>query len=135
MKATNTTAPVANQGETRSRSFVARRVDLRAERRARFIKGAQRQINRLNKFQIEPSSRDWFELLDEVDRGSIRGPKCIASLRNGSKAMPLSSEGATHVSFDTTFDAVTFYVEAIHACRNGELDEVLAATSGKVERA
>ena len=135
MNATNTTAPLANPSETGGMNFVPRRVDLRVERRTRFIKGVQRQISRLNKFQIEPSSRDWFELLDEVDGGSIRGPKCIASLRNGSKAMPLTSDGATHVSFDTTFDAVTFYYEAIHACKNGELDELLAATSGKARRA
>lgn len=134
MNVTNTAAPLANPSpsEMRGGNFVPRRVDLRAERRTRFIKGVLRQINRLKKFQIEPSSRDWFELLDG---GSVYGPRCIASLQNGSKAMPLTSEGITHVSFNTTFDAITFYYEAINACRNGELDELLAATSGKNRKA
>lgn len=131
MKATNTTAPFPNSGETESMNWVPRRVDLRAERRARFIKGVQRQIKRLDQFQIEPSSRDWFELLDGE---GARHPKCIVSLRNGSKIMPLS-EGKTHMCCETTFDATTFYVEAIHACKNGEFDELLAATSGKARKA
>ena len=131
MNATNTTAPLSNPSEIGGTNFVPRRVDLRAERRARFIKGVQRQINRLGQFRIEPSSRDWFEILDV---GSTCGPKCIASLRNGSKVIPLS-EGATHICCETTYDAITFYYLAMHACKNGELDELLAATSGKVRKA
>lgn len=133
MNATNTAAPLANPTEMGGMNFVPRRVDQLVERRARFIKGVQRQINRLDQIRIEPSPRDWFELLDEVDGGSIRRPKCIASLRNGSKAMPLS-EGKTHICFETTYDAITFYYAAIRACKNGELDELLSATSGKVRR-
>ncbi|QSI30454.1 hypothetical protein GNX71_13015 [Variovorax sp. RKNM96] len=108
-----------------------RKLDPMPELRKRFINGIRGQIKRLDKLSTKPSSRDWFEILEEKNGSGLK--KCVAWLRNGSKFMPLA-EGATYMKFDSTYAVTDFYRAAMHACERGELDEFLVASSAKARR-
>lgn len=71
--------------------------------------------------------RKWFKRRDDEGRS---GPIFVASLRNGTRLLPLG-DANRYLEVRSKEGLLQFYQAAIEACENGELDELLLQTMPK----
>lgn len=122
---TNFLNSLASLGTLTSNPKRPRQIDPLARMKSAFKVRVQTQIELLQ-VGNHCDDRSWFKRVEAADGGAY----FIASLRNGTKALPLA-ESTRHIELKTEEHLLQFFKGAMNACDSGELDQLLMQTAPK----